>query len=127
MQSIGDYMKKNAAGAAASGNQDALRQQVLAAPKVRQFIDEHRDKITPEMIDKSMSSLYEFYSQQHRQDPVTAGYRPQLILNGNAIDLQYVPDASKLARDHELMVKQNVQLINLPKSLHDVNLSKLET
>ncbi|BDR60744.1 primosomal protein DnaI [Lactobacillus xylocopicola] len=126
MQSIGDFMDKNIASLAQKENPAAIREQVLAEPKVRAFLKAHADQITPDMIEKSLSNLYEFCMQQHKQDPVTRDYQPQLILNSNAIDLQYAPKASKIAHDSELKARKNVSLINLPQSLHEVSLSELE-
>lgn len=104
-----------------------IRAEILSEPKIKQFISENQDKITSEMIDKSMSALFEFYlDQQNKKDPVTKGYRPKLILNTNAIDIIYAPENSKLEHDRELAAKKHLRLINLPSSLHDVRLSQVE-
>ena len=104
-----------------------IRQQVLAEPAVSQFINAHQDKITDEMIDKSMSALFEFYLfQQNKKDPVTQGFKPKLILNTNAIDITYVPEDSKIEHDREVSARKNLRLIDLPTSLHDVKLSQVE-
>lgn len=104
-----------------------IRQQVLAEPAVSQFISTHQDKITDEMIDKSMSALFEFYLfQQNKKDPVTQGFKPKLILNTNAIDITYVPEDSKIEHDREVSARKNLRLIDLPTSLHDVKLSQVE-
>lgn len=104
-----------------------IRQQVLAELAVSQFISAHQDKITDEMIDKSMSALFEFYLfQQNKKDPVTQGFKPKLILNTNAIDITYVPEDSKIEHDREVSARKNLRLIDLPTSLHDVKLSQVE-
>ncbi|MBI0092647.1 primosomal protein DnaI [Lactobacillus sp. M0403] len=104
-----------------------IRQQVLTEPAVSQFISAHQDKITDEMIDKSMSALFEFYLfQQNKKDPVTQGFKPKLILNTNAIDITYVPEDSKIEHDREVSARKNLRLIDLPTSLHDVKLSQVE-
>lgn len=104
-----------------------IRQQVLAEPAVSQFISAYQDKITDEMIDKSMSALFEFYLfQQNKKDPVTQGFKPKLILNTNAIDITYVPEDSKIEHDREVSARKNLRLIDLPTSLHDVKLSQVE-
>ncbi len=104
-----------------------IRQQVLAEPAVSQFIGAHQDKITDEMIDKSMSALFEFYLfQQNKKDPVTQGFKPKLILNTNAIDITYVPEDSKIEHDREVSARKNLRLIDLPTSLHDIKLSQVE-
>ena len=127
MRSIDKILAKEKAGKKAQMDLVQIREQILAQPKIKQFITEHQNQITAEMIDKSMSALFEFYlDQQNKKDPVTRGYRPKLILNTNAIDITYVPEDSKIEHDREVNVKQHLRLINLPQSLHDVRLSQIE-
>lgn len=124
MKSINNFLDKKKAD---HFDVAKIRAEILSEPKIKQFISENQDKITSEMIDKSMSALFEFYlDQQNKKDPVTKGYRPKLILNTNAIDIIYAPENSKLEHDRELAAKKHLSLINLPSSLHDVRLSQVE-
>ncbi|WEV70422.1 primosomal protein DnaI [Lactobacillus sp. ESL0785] len=101
-------------------------QQVLADPSVHEFLTAHRGQINSEMLKKSWPNLYEYYVRQHKADPVTVGYKTELFLNNNAIDLRYVPDKSKIDHDRELATKKHLHLIKLPESLHNVRLSQVE-
>lgn len=111
--------------AKAQDNED-LRTQILNNTKIRKFISKYQDQLTPEIINNSLSSLYEYYLAQKHDDPVTSGYRPELILTSQAITLKYVPKESKLAKEREQSIKKNVHLINLPLALHNVRLSDVE-
>ena len=103
-----------------------IKQKVLAEPKVQQFISQHQEQLNDSIIDKSLPSLLEFYLSQHKKDPVTQGYYPDLIMNKNAISLKFVPEDSKLIHDREISIKKHLRLINLPEGLHDIRLSQIE-
>ncbi|MBI0121707.1 primosomal protein DnaI [Lactobacillus sp. M0398] len=105
---------------------DSIKKKVLADPKINQFIKQHQEQLTDSIIDKSLPSLFEFYLSQHKKDPVTKGYYPDLIMNKNAISLKFVPEDSKLIHDHEINIKKHLRLINLPEKLHDVRLSRID-
>ncbi|MDF7669566.1 primosomal protein DnaI [Lactobacillus sp. ESL0703] len=126
MQSIGDIINNLNPEIARKHNLEQIYQQVLADESIQQFLNHHKDQITSEMIKKSWSNLYEYYSAQHKQDPVTAGYRPELFLNHHAIDLRYVPDESKIEQNLRANTKKHLHLINLPQTLHDVRLSQAD-
>ena len=103
-----------------------IKQKVLAEPKVQEFISQHQEQLNDSIIDKSLPSLFEFYLSQHKKDPVTQGYYPDLIMNKNAISLKFVPEDSKLIHDREISIKKHLRLINLPEGLHDIRLSQIE-
>ena len=105
---------------------DSIKKKVLADPKINQFIKQHQEQLTDSIIDKSLPSLFEFYLSQHKKDPVTKGYYPDLIMNKNAISLKFVPEDSKLIHDQEINIKKHLRLINLPEKLHDVRLSRID-
>ncbi|MDF7683080.1 primosomal protein DnaI [Lactobacillus sp. ESL0679] len=126
MQSIGDIINNLNPEIAKKHNLAQIYQQVLADRNVQQFLNQHKDQITSEMIKKSWSNLYEYYLAQHKQDPVTAGYRPELFLNHHAIDLRYVPDESKIEQNLRANTKKHLHLISLPETLHDVRLSQVD-
>ena len=105
---------------------DSIKKKVLADPKVNQFIKQHQEQLNDSIIDKSLPSLFEFYLSQHKKDPVTQGYYPDLIMNKNAISLKFVPEDSKLIHDREISIKKHLRLINLPEGLHDIRLSQIE-
>lgn len=126
MQAISNLISKLDPELVKKYNLTEIYQQVLADPDIKQFLQENQTKITAEMINKSLPSLYEYYTSKQRKDPVTNGYRPELFINNQAIDLRYVPEASKLARDRVANTKKHLQLIKLPQALHDVRLSQAE-
>lgn len=68
---------------------------VLNYAGVQDFVNKHQDQISQEMIENSLSKLDEFVREdelfkkgEQGQNP---GFRPQLFINSNYIDLTYVP------------------------------------
>ena len=43
-----------------------MMEEVLADPDVRQFIEEHKGKLTQEDIEKSFAKLYEFVQEKKK-------------------------------------------------------------
>ncbi|WP_294756827.1 primosomal protein DnaI [uncultured Lactobacillus sp.] len=126
MQPIKKIMVKRQTAKADEESTAKIKQKVLAEPKVQQFISQHQEQLNDSIIDKSLPSLFEFYLSQHKKDPVTQGYYPDLIMNKNAISLKFVPEDSKLIHDREISIKKHLRLINLPEGLHDIRLSQIE-
>ena len=126
MQPIKKLMVKGQTAKAGEESTAKIKQKVLAEPKVQQFISQHQEQLNDSIIDKSLPSLFEFYLSQHKKDPVTQGYYPDLIMNKNAISLKFVPEDSKLIHDREISIKKHLRLINLPEGLHDIRLSQIE-
>ncbi|WP_294891790.1 primosomal protein DnaI [uncultured Lactobacillus sp.] len=126
MQPIKKIMVKGQTAKADEESTAKIKQKVLAEPKVQQFISQHQEQLNDSIIDKSLPSLFEFYLSQHKKDPVTQGYYPDLIMNKNAISLKFVPEDSKLIHDREISIKKHLRLINLPEGLHDIRLSQIE-
>lgn len=74
----------------------AMKQEILQHPEVAQFLNEHQEQLTDEMIDRSISNLNEFIQEQAKfrvSDPtqIAPGYEPKLVLQSYGIDVTYVP------------------------------------
>ena len=126
MQSITKIKVQGQTAKAEDESTAKIKQTVLAEPKVQQFISQHQEQLNDSIIDKSLPSLFEFYLSQHKKDPVTQGYYPDLIMNNNAISLMFGPEDSMLIHDREISIKKHLRLINLPDGLHDIRLSQIE-
>lgn len=108
------------------GDQKQLQADVLNNPQVRQFLRANQNKISKQMIINSMTNLFEFYMQTTSANKVMAGYRPELFLNGNVIDVRYTPTEEKIDSDRERATKRHLELIDLPAKLHDIKLSQID-
>lgn len=125
MKPIGDMIDKVVKNRKL-GNRGELQKKVLHDPDVSNFLKENSDKLNKAIVANSMMNLYEFYTQKNNPDKVMAGYQPELFLNGAVIDVRYKPTAEKIDQDREKMTRKHLELIDLPKKLHDVRLSQLD-
>lgn len=125
MQPIGDVIKK-IVKERNLGDQTNLQKDVLQSPEVREFLQKNKNKIDMSMVKNSMSNLYEFYIQLQNPDKIMSGYRPELFLNGDVIDVRYTPTAAKIEADREKTIEHHLELIDLPERLHNVRLSQID-
>ncbi|MCC3377952.1 primosomal protein DnaI, partial [Cohnella sp. REN36] len=67
-------------------------------PDIKAFLDQHQQEITDDMIEKSLSKLYEYTLQSKECNKCTdlagcinfmKGYHPELVISRNSIDVVY--------------------------------------
>lgn len=80
------------------GQQESYQEtikEILNFDAVQEFVEQHQDEISQEMITNSLSKLNEFVIEikAHRRGEAgqNPGFVPQLFINLNYIDLTYVP------------------------------------
>lgn len=95
MQTLGSILKKIEKRLPQGGTSKEMNQQILEYPPIQQFIHDHQDRLSVEMISNSMSKLNEFMREkkaiargEQGQNP---GFKPELFINYNYIDVTYVP------------------------------------
>lgn len=125
MRPIGDVINK-VVKRRKLGNFADVKDEILRNKAIALFLKEHRGQISQQMIDNSLPNLYEFYEQQENKNQVLAGYAPELFLNGHVIDVRYHPTKAKIAADQRKENERHLQLIDLPASLHQVQLSQVD-
>ena len=109
----------------ASSNE--LAKSALKNPKVKNFLTEHKDEITKEMIAASLTNLYIYVEQlEGRDDKIISDYQPQLFINGRVIDITYVPTSEKENALKKKQAAKKIELIDLPAKLRNVELSTAE-
>lgn len=108
------------------GSPNQLAETVLRDATIKAFLTKHQANLSAAQITASLPVLYEFYSQKQQPNPVIAGYEPQLFFADSVIQIKYLKTAKQLAAEQESQVKRNVQLVNLPLKLRQVNLYNLD-
>ncbi len=135
LQNINETLKKLANNESFQDRYVALKRQVMQDQTIKQFLDENADFITREMLDGSMSKLYE-YSNQSKNckncESLTAcknmikGYEPQLFIKGKYIDVKYDRCKKKVMYDEQ---QKNARLINsiyVPKEILKASFGEIE-
>jgi primosomal protein DnaI len=135
LQNINETLKKLANNQNFQERYETLKRQVMQDQHIKQFLDENADYITREMLDGSMSKLYEFSTQSKDCDKCESlaacknmikGYEPQLFIKGNYIDVKYDRCKKKVMYDEQ---QKNARLINsiyVPKEILKASFGDIE-
>lgn len=130
MEPIKNQIKKDAGFEA---RLNALHQQVLSNPEIQAFIK--KEKITKSMIDRGIGKLYEYTTQQHDcslcesvatcKNPIN-GLIPQLVLERDNINLQYVPCENKKIEDARRYTSSMISSMFIPKDVLKADMKMLK-
>ncbi|MCM3663744.1 primosomal protein DnaI [Mesobacillus subterraneus] len=135
MQNINETLKKLANNQNFQARYEALRQQVMNDKRVKEFLEENAEHITREMLDQSMTKLYEFTNQSkgckdckslEACKNMIQGYEPKLFIRGNYIDIKYDKCKKKVMHDEQ---QKHVRLINsifVPKEILKASFGDIE-
>lgn len=109
----------------------AIKQEILQHPEVAQFLNEHQEQLTDEMIDRSISNLNEFIQEQAKfrvSDPtqIAPGYEPKLVLQSYGIDVTYVPTEALIEAQEAEKVKKRVTTIDMPRDIRHASFDQFE-
>lgn len=103
-----------------------MRKTVLEHPDVKAFLLENQALITQEMIEKSMSKLYEFSTQTRDCSHcpsleecvnIMKGYQPKLVLTKNSIDVIYEPCQRKMIEDEKRKNERLIKSLYVPRDI----------
>lgn len=102
---------------------------VLADSDVQQFIKEHEEQLSQEMIENSYSKIYEFVQEKGKltrgEEGQNPGYEPKLALNAGYIDVVYVPTPETVKRERERELRSRIKSINISKDARTATMEKI--
>lgn len=135
MESINETLKKLANNQNFQTRYEAIKQKVMQDKHVKQFLEENAEKVTREMLDRSMSKLYEFTTQSKEcgDCPTLAacknmiqGYEPELFIKGNYIDIKYDRCKKKIMNDEQQKHARLINSIFVPKEILKASFGDIE-
>lgn len=107
-----------------------LVKRVLRHPQVASFMEENKEHLTSEMIERSYAKLYEYISEKEKfdagEETLAPGYEPSLSLGHRQINVIYVPTKKMRQQLKENAVKSRVQSMDIPKDIRNASLEKFE-
>ncbi|WP_027410198.1 primosomal protein DnaI [Anoxybacteroides tepidamans] len=112
-----------------------LKNEILSHREVQAFLREHEGKITDSMLERSLIKLYEFIQQSKhcercpnldRCTNLLKGYHPHLILQGNAITIQYDRCPTKVKYDERKRQESLIQSLFVPREILQASLSDVD-
>jgi len=99
---------------------------VLQNQGIQAFLAEHQKEITQEIIEKSMSKLYEYTNQSKDCDRCESldkcinfmkGYHPELVLSRNSIDVIYMRCGRKIMADEKKKNEKLIKSLYVPRDI----------
>ncbi|MER2262275.1 MAG: primosomal protein DnaI [Psychrobacillus sp.] len=114
---------------------DELQQEVLEEPAIQAFIEENSEVVSKQVVNRSLSKLYEYKSQSHDCKGCPSleecmnfmkGYEPKLVLDRNLIDVEYVRCKRGVIEDERKKVTSMIDSIHMPKEVMEASLSSLD-
>lgn len=130
MKNIGDYINDLSQQKDISQNFKRLMKQVYEDQEVREFLEDHKDRLDHTAIARSSSQLYEFVSEKEKfrnnEKGLMPGYYPELVVHNNRIEVEYVPSTAEIKRQKEQEIKNRIKSFHMPKELHGASLENLD-
>ncbi|MGM9985643.1 MAG: primosomal protein DnaI [Bacillaceae bacterium] len=126
MQHISDSLSKLMQNDRFRQTYHLMKDEVLSHPEVRSFVKEHKDEITEEILERSLSKLYEFIGQKPSCNDCKSvsdcknllkGYIPKLFIQGKAIDIRYEACQKKVAEDARRKREALIQSVYVPRDI----------
>lgn len=118
-----------------SSRLDEMKQEVLDNPDIQKFLEENANNISRQIVDRSLSKLYEYKSQTHHCESCQSlelctnymkGYEPKLVLDRNLIDLEYVRCNRGVIEDERRKVSSMIDSIHMPKEVMEAHLAGVD-
>lgn len=135
MQNINETLKKLANNQNFKQRYETIRRQVMEDRHIKAFLEENADYITREMLDRSMTKLYEFSNQSKGCEDCPSlglcknmikGYEPELFIKGNFIDIKYDRCKKKVMHDEKQKHARLINSIYVPKEILKASFEELE-
>lgn len=114
---------------------EVLKAEVMAHPRVKEFIEEHKGEVTTSMVERSLVKLYEYIGQSvgckdcpnlETCKNMIQGYEPKLVIQGKMIDIQYDRCVRKVAYEERKKQEKLIQSVYMPKDILQASMSSLD-
>lgn len=135
MERIGDAMKRVVNAPSLAARYEELRREVLEDERIQQFISEHSDVITTDVVNRSLGKLFEYKSASHQCGScpsldgcinVMKGFEPKLVLAQGLIDLDYIKCPTKIVDDERRNVSRMVESMYMPIEVMEARLTDVD-
>jgi primosomal protein DnaI len=126
MEKINKTLKKLTSNEDFQKRYEQQRQEVLQHPDIIAFFAQHKNEINQDLIEKSMSKLYEYTKQSQDCNKCESletcinfmkGYHPELILTRNSIDVIYKRCNRKIMADEQKKNEKLIKSLNVPRDI----------
>ncbi|WP_277585490.1 primosomal protein DnaI [Psychrobacillus antarcticus] len=112
-----------------------MKKEVLENTRVQKFLEENASEINKDIVDRSLSKLYEFISQSHdcvgcptlgQCQNYMKGYEPKLVLDRNLIDNDFIRCKRGVIEDERKKVISMIDSMHMPKEVMEATLAGVD-
>lgn len=112
-----------------------MKKEVLENARVQKFLEENASEINKDIVDRSLSKLYEFISQSHdcvdcptlgQCQNYMKGYEPKLVLDRNLIDNDFIRCKRGVIEDERKKVISMIDSMHMPKEVMEATLAGVD-
>ena len=127
MESVGKTMSQM--NRSQQFNYEELVAQILAEPEIATFIQ--KEALSDAEIRRSISKFNQYISERNRfvlgdEDYIARGYKPVLVMNEGYADVSYEETPELIEAQKQAAINRRLQLINLPSTLKEASLAKVD-
>ncbi|WP_313891610.1 primosomal protein DnaI [Psychrobacillus sp.] len=114
---------------------DDMKAEVLEDPGIKKFLEENAATITPKVVDRSLSKLYEYKTSSHNCESCPSleqcinnlkGFEPKLVLDRNFIDSAFVRCKRGVIEDERKKVTSMIDSIHMSKEVMEATLATVD-
>lgn len=126
MEKINETLKRLAGSEGFQKRYERMRSQTLNHPEVKDFLQENREYLTSEIVEKSLSKLFEYTQQSKECNKCPSlegcvnfmkGYHPELVIQRGTIDLKYDKCPRKVMHDEKRKNEKLIQSLYVPSDI----------
>lgn len=134
MKKIGETLQNMLGNTSLQNHLQKIKEEILNHPDIAAFLEANKEQITREMVDRSMSKLYEFSTQSkgcrdcrclEECKNIIPGYEPELVLTANSIDLRYLPCRFKRLDNERKKIESFIECMHIPKEILRASMSEV--
>ncbi|TQR19827.1 primosomal protein DnaI [Psychrobacillus vulpis] len=135
MERINETLKRVVQSPEFSSRLEEMKREVLENPGIQKFLEDNATDISKQIVDRSLSKLYEYKSQSLNCASCQSlelcvnymkGYEPRLVLDRNLIDLEYVRCKRGIIEDERRKVTSMIDSIHMPKEVMEAHLTNVD-
>lgn len=114
---------------------EKMKQEIYQDPHIMTFLNQNRNRLTNEMIERNLMKLYEYASQSKECEKCSdlencgnmmKGYQPKLLINRDSVDLEYLRCHRKVMFDDRQKNEKLIQSLYVPKDILNASFAELD-
>jgi primosomal protein DnaI len=126
MEKINQTLKRLSLNENFQKRYEKMKQEIYWDSHITSFINQNRDRLTNEVVEKNLSKLFEYSSQSKECNKCSdlehcvnmmKGYQPQLVINRQSIDIEYHRCPRKVIFDDRQKNEKLIQSLYVPRDI----------